>query len=123
MPVMLSHACSVDELRDLAHRRFTVADRVRQPGTLRAPTVVRIRISDAGRKAFARQEGGTNRVRLGILVLFVLGTLAGMGRSVAGETLTRRRRRGCRDKAWRVPHRPYRTAPSPTIEKGPQKAG
>ena len=83
MPVMLSHGCSVDELRDLAHRRLTVADRVRQPGTLKAPTVVRIRISDAGRKALARQEGGTNRrkisIRSAILVLFVLGTLAGMG--------------------------------------------
>jgi hypothetical protein len=83
MPVMLSHGCSVDELRDLAHRRLTVTDRVRQPGTLRTPTVIRVRISDAGRKALARQDGPTNRrkisVRLAILVLFVVGTLAGMG--------------------------------------------
>jgi hypothetical protein len=43
---------------------MTITERVRGPGTLRAPTVVRVHISDAGRKALARQDGRTNRRKI-----------------------------------------------------------
>jgi hypothetical protein len=82
VPALVRSGCTIEELRHLARSRLTIAERVRGSGTLRAPAVVRVRISDAGRKALARQEGRTNRrkisARLVMLVLFVLGTLAGM---------------------------------------------
>ncbi len=83
VPALVRGGCTVEELRHLARSRLTVAERVCGPGTLRAPTIVRVCISDAGRKALARQDGRTNRrkisARLMLLVLFVLGTLAGVG--------------------------------------------
>jgi hypothetical protein len=83
VPALVRSGCTLEELRHLARSRLTITERVREPGSLRAPTVTRVRISDAGRKALARQDGQTNRrkisARLVLLVLFVLGTLAGVG--------------------------------------------
>jgi hypothetical protein len=83
VPALVRSGCAVEELRDLARSRLAIAERVRGPGTLRAPTVIRIRISDAGRKALARQDGRANRrkisARLVLFMLFLLGALAGVG--------------------------------------------
>jgi hypothetical protein len=83
VPALVRSGCTVEELRDLARSRLTITERVREPGTLRAPSVMRVRISDAGRKALARQDGRTIRrkisARVVLLVLFALGTLAGVG--------------------------------------------
>ena len=82
VPFMLSNGCSIAALRHLARGRLAITDRVRVPGK-KAVTVVRLRISDAGRKALARHEGGPYRrkisVKLLLLALFVLGVLAGAG--------------------------------------------
>jgi hypothetical protein len=80
-PVLVRNGCTIEELRHLTRSRLTVTERAR--GTVRAPTVVRVRISDAGRKALARRDDRTDRrkisARLVFLVLFLLGTLAGVG--------------------------------------------
>jgi hypothetical protein len=82
VPFMVNHGCSVAALRHLARCRLAITDRVREPGTLRAPTVVRLRISDAGRKALARRDDRSGRVRFlnkwVLFVLFALGLLAGV---------------------------------------------
>jgi hypothetical protein len=78
VPGMLSHGCNVVALRDLARHRLAVADRVRVPGN-RQPTVVRLRISDAGRKALARQNGRRISAKLVLFVLFAVGVIAGVG--------------------------------------------
>jgi DNA-binding PadR family transcriptional regulator len=54
MPFMLSHGCSVAALRRLARRGLTHTDRVRVPGRRGAPTIARLRITAAGRKALAQ---------------------------------------------------------------------
>jgi hypothetical protein len=64
VPTLVRSGCTVEELRHLARTRMTITERVRGPGTLRAPTVVRVHISDAGRKALARQDGRTNRRKI-----------------------------------------------------------
>jgi hypothetical protein len=53
VPALVRHGCTIEELRHLAQSRLTITERVGGSGTLRAPTVVRVRISDAGRKALA----------------------------------------------------------------------
>jgi hypothetical protein len=83
VPFMLSCGCSVAALRHLARCRLAITDRVPVPGRPKSSTVVRLRISDAGRKALARQGGRPYRrkfsVKLMLLVLFALGALAGVG--------------------------------------------
>ena len=54
VPFMLSHGCSLAALRRLARCGLAITDRVRVPGRRGAPTIARLRISDAGRKALAR---------------------------------------------------------------------
>jgi hypothetical protein len=54
VPYLLNHGCSVAALRHLARRRLAITDRVAEPGKPKVATVVRLRISDAGRKALAR---------------------------------------------------------------------
>jgi hypothetical protein len=82
VPRMLGYGCSIAALRQLARCRLVITDRVRVPGNRRL-TVVRLRISDAGRKALARQDDrpdhGRIPAKLVLLVLFVVGLLAGVG--------------------------------------------
>jgi hypothetical protein len=78
VPLMLGRGCDVVALRHLARYRLAVADRVRVPGN-RRDTVVRLRISDAGRSALARHNGRRISAKLVLLVLFVVGLLAGIG--------------------------------------------
>jgi hypothetical protein len=54
VPYLLSQGCSVAALRDLARHRLAITDRVPVPGKPKSTTAVRLRISDAGRKALAR---------------------------------------------------------------------
>jgi hypothetical protein len=54
VPFMLGHGCSVAALRRLARCGLAITDRVRVPGRRGAPTIARLRISEAGRKALAR---------------------------------------------------------------------
>jgi len=83
VPALVRNGCTVEELRHLGRSRLIITERVSGSVTRRAPTAVRVRISDAGRKALALQEGRTNRrkilTRSAILVLFALGVLAGAG--------------------------------------------
>jgi hypothetical protein len=78
VPLMLGRGCDVVALRHLARHRLAVADRVRVRGD-RSGTVVRLRISDDGRKALARRKGRRISAKLVLLVLFVVGLLAGIG--------------------------------------------
>jgi hypothetical protein len=82
VPRMLGYGCSIAALRQLARCRLVITDRVRVPGNRRL-TVVRLRISDAGRKSLARQDDrpdhGRIPAKLVLLVLFVVGLLAGVG--------------------------------------------
>jgi hypothetical protein len=78
VPLMLGRGCDVVALRHLARYRLAVADRVRAPRN-RSGTVVRLRISDAGRNALARANGRRISAKLVFLVLFVIGLLAGIG--------------------------------------------
>jgi hypothetical protein len=81
VPRMLGYGCSIAALRQLARCRLVSTD-VRVPGDRRL-TEVRIRISDAGRKALARHDdrpdNGRIPAKLVLLVLFVVGLLAGVG--------------------------------------------
>jgi hypothetical protein len=81
VPALVRSGCTIEELRHLARSQLAITERVRKPGTLRTPTEIRVRISDAGRKALAHQGDRTNRrkisVRLVLLVLFVIGVFAG----------------------------------------------
>ena len=83
VPFMLSCGCSVAVLRHLARCRLAVTDRVPVPDKPKSATIVRLRISDAGRKALERREGRRYRRRISftlkLLALFVLGVLAGGG--------------------------------------------
>ena len=80
VPILLASGCSVASLRRLARQRLAIADRVRVSREPRSGTVVRFRISKAGRKAL--HDGRRNRHKklfgLAILVLFVIGMIAGM---------------------------------------------
>jgi hypothetical protein len=61
VPFMLSHGCTIAALRRLARSRLTITDRVREPGKPGTLTVVRLRISNAGRKALAQSAAGAGR--------------------------------------------------------------
>jgi hypothetical protein len=80
VPFLLESGCSVTALRHLARRRLAIADRVRVPGEPKSPTVVRLRISKAGRQAL--QDSQPNRRKnlgaLTVLALFAIGVIAGM---------------------------------------------
>ena len=80
VPFLLHSGCSVAALRHLARQRLAIADRVRVPGKPKSTTVVRLRISKAGRQALqdSRPNGHKKLVKLAILVLFGLGMIAGM---------------------------------------------
>jgi hypothetical protein len=68
------NGCAAEGLRQLARSQLTITERVPGSGAPRAPTVVRVWISNAGREALAHRERRTNSrkisIRLAILVLF-----------------------------------------------------
>lgn len=80
VPFLLDSGCSVAALRHLARRRLAIADRVPVPGKPKSATVVRLRISKAGRQALQGNAPNPRKrlVRLALLVLFALGLIAGM---------------------------------------------
>jgi hypothetical protein len=80
VPFLLDSGCSVTALRHLARQRLVIADRVPVPGKPKSATVVRLRISKAGRQALqdSRPNRHKNLVSLALLVLFGLGMIAGM---------------------------------------------
>jgi hypothetical protein len=61
VPYLLNHGCAYAALRRLARSRLTITDRVREPGKPGMLTVVRLRISNAGRKALAQSAAGAGR--------------------------------------------------------------
>jgi hypothetical protein len=82
VPELVRTGCTIEELPLLARSRWIIVSRCVAPGALRRPMMIRVRISDAGRRAPACREGRTNRrkiVRLALLVLFVFSVLAGVG--------------------------------------------
>jgi hypothetical protein len=80
VPFLLESGCSVAALRHLVRQRLAIADRVPVPDKRKSATVVRLRISKAGRQALqdSRPNRHKNFVRLALLVLFVFGMVAGM---------------------------------------------
>ena len=80
VPCLLNSGCSVASLRHLARQRLAIADRVRVSREPKSGTIVRFRISKAGRQALqdGRHIRHKNLVRLAILLLFVVGMVAGM---------------------------------------------
>ncbi len=83
VPFMLNHGCSIAALRHLARCRLAITDRVHGLGRPKSATVARLRISDAGLKALARQEGRPDRRKISatlvLLVLFAFGAVTGVG--------------------------------------------
>jgi hypothetical protein len=79
VPFLLDRGCSVVALRHLVRQRLAIADRVRVPGQRKSATVVRFRISKAGRQALqdSRPNPSKHLVRPALLALFALGVLAG----------------------------------------------
>jgi hypothetical protein len=80
VPFLLDHGCSVAALRQLARRRLAIADRVAVAGHPKSATVVRFRISKAGRQALQDSRPNRRKISIGLalLVLFALGMFAGM---------------------------------------------
>jgi hypothetical protein len=80
IPFLLDSGCSVASLRHLMRQRLVIADRVRASREPKCGTIVRFRISKAGRQALqaGRHTRHKNLVKLTILVLFVTGMVAGM---------------------------------------------
>ena len=61
VPYMLNHGCTFAALRRLARSPLTITDRVRESGKPGTLTVVRLRISNAGRKALSQSAAGARR--------------------------------------------------------------
>jgi hypothetical protein len=80
VPLLPDPGCSAAALRHLARQRLAIAGRVRVSGEPRSPTVVRSRISKAGRQALQTRRHTRHKklVGLAVLFLFVIGMVAGM---------------------------------------------
>ena len=80
VPFLLDHGCSVAVLRNLARRRLAITDRVPVPDHPKSATVVRFRISKAGRQALLDSPPNRRKISIGLalLVLFALGMFAGL---------------------------------------------
>jgi hypothetical protein len=79
VPFLLDRGCSVVALRHLLRQRLAIADRVPVPDQRKSATVVRFRISKAGRQALhdSRPNPSKHLVKPALLALFALGVLAG----------------------------------------------
>ncbi len=76
MPALLRRGCTVDELHRLARDGFARAEPMNVQGKRPSPADFYLRITDAGRKALARENRRKWSVRMA--VLFLLGLLAGV---------------------------------------------
>jgi hypothetical protein len=87
VPALVRGGCTAKELHRLVRDGLVKAERIRVWGKAPSPADFHLRISDAGRKALARHHEvagrGTISSKLVLIVLFVLGLLAGVvvGRS------------------------------------------
>jgi hypothetical protein len=53
VPILLAQGCTIATLRHLVRRRLAVMERVYLPSPRRSQTIIRLHITDAGRKALA----------------------------------------------------------------------
>jgi hypothetical protein len=82
VPALARGGCTAKELHRLVRGGLVRAERTRVWGKAPSPADFRLRISDAGREALARHDElaghGTISVKLVLIVLFVIGLLAGV---------------------------------------------
>jgi hypothetical protein len=82
VPALVRGGCTAKELHHLVRGGLVRAERTRVWGKAPSPADFHVRISDAGRQALARHDEvagqGTISVKLVLIVLFVLGLLAGV---------------------------------------------
>ena len=79
-PALVRRGCTPEDLHHLVRNGLVSAEPIRVRGKPPSPADFHLRISDAGRKALARHEpmGDGTRLVLIVLMLFVLGFLAGI---------------------------------------------
>jgi hypothetical protein len=105
--------CTGEALHRLVRDGFVNAERIQVQGKQPSPVAFYLRISDAGRKALARQDGRPRRgkisTRLVLVVLFALGLLAGVA---AGALMTS-------PGAWKIamPSGPHTTASPSSVNE------
>ena len=82
VPALVRRGCTVQELHRLVRDGLASAERMQVGGKPPSRAVLHLRISRAGRDALARHRDRAGRakisVKLLLLVLFVLGVLAGV---------------------------------------------
>ena len=82
VPELVRRGCTDEELHRLVRDGLAKAERMQVRGKPASRAIFHLRISDAGRKALARPGDRPRRtnfsIRLVVLVLFVVGVLAGM---------------------------------------------
>ena len=81
VPALVRRGCTPKELHRLVRGGFVRAERIGVRGKPPSPADFHLRISDAGRKALARHDvlmGDSTRLVLIVIMLFVLGFLAGI---------------------------------------------
>jgi hypothetical protein len=82
VPALMRGGCTAKDLHRLVRDGLVSAERIRARGKPPSPADFHLRISDVGRQALARHDElagqGTISVMLVLIVLFVLGLLAGV---------------------------------------------
>jgi hypothetical protein len=82
VPALVRHGCTVQGLHRLVRDGLASAERMQVRGKPPSRAVLYLRISRAGRDALARHRDRSGRARISVqlllLVLFVLGVLAGV---------------------------------------------
>jgi hypothetical protein len=82
VPALVRGGCTAKDLHRLVRDGLVRAERIRAWGKPPSPVDFHFRISDVGRKALARHDElaghGAISVKLLLIVLFVLGLLAGV---------------------------------------------
>lgn len=78
VPALVRRGCTPKELHRLVRGGLVRAERIGVRGKPPSPADFHLRISDAGRKALAHHDGTSLKLVLIVIVLFVLGLLAGV---------------------------------------------